>query len=205
MRCTSITGASRTARRCRGLRARARRDVTDLPLRLHDDRRRADAGTSARARVWRAVPSSSFARHSVSCHSNAGDGTSGQQVRCEPALARAFRLADRQGFRALAIGSATEARDERYAAWEGRACLRSADPDVAGLLAAVACGASRSTPGIRHLAAGGRSEPLLRLGAIPLSLIRCVAGARGTAHPRGGKPVSDVDTRILVDGRVTRA
>jgi hypothetical protein len=120
-------------------------------------------------------------------------------VRGEPALVRGFSLARQAGLRALAVGSASEARDERYVAWEGARAYDLPIRDVAGLLAASHAVLSIDT-GIRHLAAAVGANLYCVSGAIPLSLIRCVPVRGGQRIHEVAIPVSDVDSQILIDG-----
>ena len=144
-------------------------------------------------------PVVAVARHSVSCHSNAGDGSPANKCVANRHWHELSVWLDKQGFRALAIGSATEALDERYAAWEGARAYDLPIREVAGLLAASHAVLSIDT-GVRHLAAAVGANLFCVSGAIPLSLIRCVPVQSGQRIHEVAIPVSDVDTRILIDG-----
>ena len=139
------------------------------------------------------------ARHSVSCHSNAGDGSPANKCIANRYWHELSIWLDRQGFRALAIGGASEAHDERYATWEGARAYGLPIRDVAGLLAASHAVLSIDT-GIRHLAAAVGANLYCVSGAIPLSLIRCVPVRDGQRIHEVAMPVSDVDTRVLIEG-----
>jgi ADP-heptose:LPS heptosyltransferase len=105
----------------------------------------------------------------------------------------------RQGFRPLAVGSSAEARDERYAAWEGTRAYGLPIRDVAALLAASHAVLSIDT-GIRHIAAAVGANLFCVSGAIPLSLIRCVPVRSGQRIHEIVGAVSDADPAILIEG-----
>ena len=138
------------------------------------------------------------ARHSVSCHSNAPGYPPNKCVANRHWHALSVWL-DKQGFRPLAIGSPSEARDERYAAWAGARAYDLPIRDVAGLLSASRAVLSVDT-GIRHLAAAVGANLYCVSGAIPLSLIRCVPVRAGQRIHEAAISVSDVDAEILIDG-----
>jgi ADP-heptose:LPS heptosyltransferase len=142
------------------------------------------------------------ARHSASCHSNAGDGTPANKCVANRHWYEVSTWLGRQGFQPLAIGTPSDALDERYAAWEGARAYDVPIRDVAGLLAASHAVLSVDT-GIRHLAAAVGANLYCVSGAIPLSLIRCVPVRDGQRIHEAAIAVSDVDARILVDGAST--
>ena len=139
------------------------------------------------------------ARHSASCHSNAGDGTPANKCVANRHWYEISVWLARQGFRPLAIGSPDDARDERYAQWEGVRAYDLPIRHVAALLAASHAVLSVDT-GIRHLAAAVGANLYCVSGAIPLSLIRCVPVRNGQRIHEIAIAVSDVDARVLIDG-----
>ena len=139
------------------------------------------------------------ARHSASCHSNAGDGSPANKCVANHHWHEISMWLDRQGFQPVAIGSPDDARDERYAAWAGARAYDLPIRDVAALLAASHAVLSVDT-GIRHLAAAVGANLYCVSGAIPLSLIRCVPVRSGQRIHEVAVAVSDVDARILAEG-----
>ena len=139
------------------------------------------------------------ARHSLSCHSHAGEGTPANKCVANRHWYDVSVWLGRQGFRALAIGSPGDTQDERYAAWEGARAYDLPIRDVAALLAASHAVLSVDT-GIRHLAAAVGANLYCVSGAVPLSLIRCVPVRSGQRIHEVAIAVSDVDASILIDG-----
>lgn len=140
-----------------------------------------------------------IARHSLSCHSNAGDGTPANKCVANHHWHEVSIWLGRQGFQPLAIGAPSDARDARYAAWEGARAYDLPIRDVAALLAASHAVLSVDT-GIRHLAAAVGANLYCVSGAVPLSLIRCVPVRSDQRIYEVAIAVSDVDARILIDG-----
>jgi len=138
-------------------------------------------------------------RHSASCHSNAGDGTPANKSVPNRHWHELSAWLARKGFRALAIGSRSDARDEHYAAWEGPRAYDLPIRDVAALLAASHAVLTIDS-GIRHLAAAVGANLYCVSGAVPLSLIRCVPVRSGQRIHEVAMRISDVDARILADG-----
>ena len=139
------------------------------------------------------------ARHSVSCHSNAGDGSPANKCIANEHWYEVSAWLSRQGFQPVAVGSEADARDERYAAWEGSRAYGLPIRDVAALVAASHAVLSIDT-GIRHIAAAVGTNLFCVSGAIPLSLIRCVPVRSGQRIHEIVGAVSDADRAILIDG-----
>jgi hypothetical protein len=139
------------------------------------------------------------ARHSVSCASN--DPAAGRANKCvsNRHWHEVSVWLEKQGFRALAVGSASDALDSRYAAWEGAKAYGLPIRDVAGILAASHAVLSIDT-GVRHLAAAVGANLYCISGCIPLSLIRCVPLRPEQRIHEEQVPVHEVATRTLLAG-----
>jgi ADP-heptose:LPS heptosyltransferase len=139
------------------------------------------------------------ARHSVSCESN--NPAVGRANKCVPNQHwhEVSVWLEKQGYRALAVGSTSDAVDPRFAAWEGARAYGLPIRDVAGILAASHAVLSVDT-GVRHLAAAVGANLYCISGCVPLSLIRCVPVRPGQRIHEEVVPVHEVRTGTLLAG-----
>jgi len=139
------------------------------------------------------------ARHSASCESN--DPAIGRPNKCVPNRHwhEVSIWLEQRGFRAVAVGSAEDALDRRYAAWEGVTAYGLPIRDVAGLLAASRAVLAVDT-GIRHIAAAVGTNLYCISGWVPLSLIRCVPVRAGQRIHEEFIAVGEVATDTLIAG-----